>query len=136
MINQTNSPESFQRLEKLRFHSLQHRLIYSVEATKIALSNNKEITTNLDFIEANLSKTTTLTQLEKAFDNHLNDIRILCEESLNGTPIQPDEVFITGGMSFSPFIRNKLSSLIKNSPPVRFGNEFNVGMGLGLRASI
>ncbi len=42
----------------------------------------------------------------------------------------------TGGMSFSPFILNKLSSLIKNSPTVRFGNEFNVGMGLGLRASI
>jgi hypothetical chaperone protein len=130
------APELVQRLGYLQSNLLQHRLVRSAELTKIALSGSETCLQRLRYIEADLGINCSRGEFETSVGRQLDQLERICLEALKQAGKSPDLVFITGGMGFSPAVRERIKAFLNVDVPVEFGDMMgSVGMGLGLQAS-
>jgi hypothetical chaperone protein len=118
-------------------HDLGYRLYCAIEAAKCALSEKFE--TQFAFSEAAVTIETMLSrnQFENWIEPELSIIGNCVDRLLtkcNVTPNDIDAIFMTGGSSFVPAVRQIFESKFANAP-IRAGQEFtSVAEGLALYA--
>ncbi len=136
LVGQSQQPELVRRLLKLHIGQLQYRLMNSSEMTKIMLSNQFSCTTPLNYIEKELHATSTIKDLSESSTRCLAQIDAVIDEALAGAGTSPDAVFITGGMGYSPIVREHLAAKLRDEIPFYRDDMLgSVGKGLGLQAA-
>ena len=136
LVKQSQQPVLVRRLLKLYDGQLQYRLMNSSEMTKVKLSSKARCTTPLHYIEEDLKVDSTIKDLAESAVRCLDQIDAVIGEALAGAGALPDAVFITGGMGYSPFVREHIAEKLGAEIPIHFGDMLgSVGKGLGLQAA-
>jgi len=123
------------RLRSLQLTGNTHRTARIVERTKIHLSTHLEKRTSLSYIERGLvvkANSSSLQEASAAFQQRLDQILNMVVTDI-GT--SPDVVYLTGGMSQSPYIVEILRKRFPQSTRVRGDASFGVVRGLAIHAS-
>lgn len=136
LIGKAENPALVRRLLTLHDRQLQFRLMNSSEMTKVKLSSQERCTTPLKYIEECLKVETSINDLAEATSSCLSQIDAVVNEALKMAATSPDSVFITGGMGYSPIVRNHLTKKFSGAAPIYYGDMLgSVGKGLGLQAA-
>lgn len=93
-----------QRLERLQLPGHTVRLNRAVELAKIGLSDQDQIGFELDYIENGLRAHLDKERLQDAASPFLRHLGELMRRARADLPNQPDSVYLTGGMSRSPYV--------------------------------
>ena len=114
-----------------------HRLAIGVEASKVDLSDREETDMALDFVEQGLAAHMKRQHLIDALSDGTDKIRATISEAIRDAGLRGEEislVFLTGGSTKIPHIRQNLTALTPNAS-VMDGDAFgSVGIGLALEA--
>jgi hypothetical chaperone protein len=136
LVKQPLNPELVGRFLTLYNKQLQHRLMNSVELTKIKLSSQKRCTTPLSYIEPELDILATIKDLAESSKGCLAKMDAVVSEVLASSGAIPDVVFITGGMGYSPIVRAHFKEKFGEETSIYYGDMMgSVGKGLGLQAA-
>ncbi|MBI1309462.1 MAG: Hsp70 family protein [Proteobacteria bacterium] len=131
-------PAKLARLIRLLSHHHGHRLMFTVEDSKIALSENAQTTLALTWLEQNLALPLTQTQLESAIEGWRSNLAAAIAETLaraNLTAAQLSAVFLTGGPSAMPLVQTTVRQQLPATPLIQGDQLTSVGHGLTLAAS-
>lgn len=123
------------RLVALQIPGNTVRLQRAVEDAKIALSSNDHHRSELGYIEAGLHAEATADDLTHGGAQYLRELTtLLCavRSQLDGTPAT---VFLTGGMSRAPYIRDVVASVFPGIPIVHGHASLGVVTGLAAAAA-
>ena len=135
----------FQALEKPKLdalidlvdHDLGYRLYRAIEAAKCALSEKSEAQFAFSEAAVAIDKTLSRNQFENWIEPELTIISTCVERLLSKCNVKSndvDAIFMTGGSSFVPAVRQIFASQFANAP-IRAGQEFtSVAEGLALHA--
>jgi hypothetical chaperone protein len=136
LVSQADKPALVRRLLKLHDGQLQYRLVNSSEMTKVKLSSQERCTTPLKYIEESLKVETSINDLAGATSSCLSQIDAVVNEAMKLAATSLDAVFITGGMGYSPIVRDHLTKKLGGAVPIHYGDMLgSVGKGLGLQAA-
>lgn len=136
LVEQSRNPELVRRLLKLHNGQLQYRLMNSSEMTKVKLSSQSRCITPLNYIEEGLQASATIKNLIESSSKCLEQIDAVIGDALAGAGTSPDVVFITGGMGYSPIVREHLAAKLGGGIPIQYGDMLgSVGKGLGLQSA-
>ena len=132
------APEKIARLVEIIESRRGHSIALAVEAAKIALSNEGEAKIDLSELEPGLTLETSVPMLETAIADQLRTLNLRLAETVADSGLAPeriDAVFLTGGSTAIPAVREALTRLTPNARIVE-GDKFGaVGLGLGLDAA-
>ncbi|ALN78268.1 Hsp70 family protein [Lysobacter antibioticus] len=115
------------------------RLSRAVESTKIQLSTQGDSRATLDYIERDLALASTADDLARAADPFLGNLAELLHEV--GAEITaelgeaPAAVFLTGGMSRAPYVRETVRQCFPNARQVAGDASLGVVSGLAFAAA-
>jgi len=93
-----------ERLETLKQPGHTVRLNRAVERAKIQLSEVADVTLELDFIEPGLHAPIDSSRLTDAAHPFLHQLRVLMERARDDLDAPPQTIYLTGGMSRSPYV--------------------------------
>jgi hypothetical chaperone protein len=114
-----------------------HSVLIEVERGKIALSDARETSIPLDWLEAGLTPTATRPMLEQAAAPLAERLKATvhdCIAAAGLTPQNIDAVFFTGGGSLVPSVRDAVRSVLPDAAVID-GDRFGaVGLGLTIEA--
>lgn len=115
-----------------------HEIADSVERSKIALTEQNDVSVNLSFIESGWNIPVTPDQLEQSINRELDKIVEVALETvinLGGlAPNQVDTIFMTGGSTALPGFEERIKGPFSEAA-IAHGNRFSsVVTGLGLTA--
>lgn len=131
-------PDKVARLLKTVRRHLGHRVAFAVEDAKIALSDRERTAIPLDFIERSLSAEATRGRFDTAVREKTNQLRSIatgCIRSAGLTPHDIHTVFLTGGSSRVPAVRDAISAAAPNAD-IRTGSDLlSVALGLTREAA-
>ncbi len=130
-------PQLIDRLVRLLKNQDGHRLIGKIEACKIRLANQIETKLNLNFIEQSLSLTCQRSEFDKATQAEVNGISETIKASLQSAQLKPEQissVFLTGGTTGLPSVRNAVQAIFNDCEIVEGDRFGSVGLGLTLDA--
>ena len=136
---QAVEPQKIDALIDLVDHDLGYRLYQSIERAKCALSEKTQ--TEFRFAEAAvvIAKPVTRSEFEDWIDPEVLQISGCVDRLLSRCNVAPkdvDAIFMTGGSSFVPAIRNLFERKFGAQTPIRAGQEFtSVAEGLAIHAS-
>jgi hypothetical chaperone protein len=129
-------PELLRRLADILAHRNGHRIAGEVEAAKIALSGGDRASFNLPLDPPDLIEI-----LRADVDRAVHDdtIRLLeaiahCTETAAIKPDRIQSVFLTGGSTGIPAVRNRILAHLPNARPVPGDMFGSVGLGLAIDA--
>ncbi|MCZ6852881.1 MAG: molecular chaperone [Gammaproteobacteria bacterium] len=105
-------PERVERLRTLRNKRSTYRLLREVELAKIALSEELSADVDLDFLEELYSQRCTREQLKQGSERLLQRLQGLINEVRNQAGVDPDVVYLTGGMARSAVVRAHLDTVL------------------------
>ena len=125
-----------QRLETLRTPGHTVRLNRAVERAKIELSEAECVTLDLDFIEAGLVGTADSARLGEAASPFLRHVRTLMESARAELTQPPETVYLTGGMSRSPYVPQLVSEMFPDAELVKGNASLGVVTGLAHAAAL
>ncbi|HYA34799.1 MAG TPA: Hsp70 family protein, partial [Candidatus Binataceae bacterium] len=134
---QALEPEKIRALVHIVENDLGYMLFRSIERTKIGLSESEETAFTFSDPPIAISKPVRRKAFETWIERELNEIagcvdRVM--EAAGAVPTDIDTVFMTGGSSFVPAVREIFLSRF-GAEKLRMGNEFtSVARGLALRA--
>jgi hypothetical chaperone protein len=129
-------PQPFRdRLQALQETGNTARLSRGVERSKIALSAAPTHVATLDFIEPGLAAPLDATGLTAAAGDFLGQMRALLAQVAADIGHDPDAVFLTGGMSRAPYVRQATAEAFPRSRLVHGDPSFGVVQGLALAAA-
>ena len=100
----------FKRLIQLQQNKQGHQLVQQGEAAKIALSSANEFTTDLRFLDSDLTQCLTLKDLALAVDDSISQIVSLAKQAIQEAGTTPDVIYLTGGSAQSPLIKAALKA--------------------------
>ncbi|PKH59279.1 molecular chaperone [Shewanella sp. Choline-02u-19] len=123
LVSEARQPELINRLLKVQKEQLGYKLVRSAEQSKIALSSENSIDTQLEYIDAGLHAKVTEADFEKAITIPLNKVESLMREALSTSGVKPDRIYVTGGTARSPAIYRRISGLFPDIPIV-VGDHF------------
>ncbi|QQX78599.1 molecular chaperone [Shewanella sp. KX20019] len=123
LAKEAQQPELINRLLKVQQHQLGYKLVRSAEQSKIALSNEDSIDTQLEYVDAGLHAKVTEADFESAITIPLSKVESLMREALNSSGVKPDRIYVTGGTARSPAIYKRISGLFPDIPIV-VGDHF------------
>ena len=132
-------PAKIDALIELVEHDLGYRLYQAIEASKCALSTAAE--TRFGFTEPGMEiqELVRRTQFESWIATDIDQIRSCIDRLLADCDVaahEIDAIFMTGGSSFVPVVRQLFTKICGAALPVRTGREFtSVAEGLALYAS-
>ncbi|MBJ6982028.1 Hsp70 family protein [Luteimonas sp. MC1572] len=112
------------------------RLNRAVERAKIELSGVEQVTVDLDYIEAGLACDIDRTHLAAAAERpFLAQLRALLREASAGAIEAPEVVYLTGGMSRSPYVPALVGEVFPGVEIVRGDASLGVVTGLARAAA-
>lgn len=110
-----------------------HHILYSVEMTKLKLSELVDYLLDLSFICDDLSILATQNKFNETIDIYLEQLANKINETIKESNIKHSDIhaiFYTGGSTKIPIIRNRINSMFPSATIVQ-GDAFNsVGLGL------
>jgi hypothetical chaperone protein len=131
-------PEKVARLLKTIRRRLGHRIAFSVEDAKIALSGVSRALIPLDFIEAALAAEATRGMFESAVRDKTHRLRSAASGCVAAAGLRPRDIhtiFLTGGSSRVPAVRAAIA-LAAPEAVARTGSDFlSVALGLTREAA-
>ncbi|WP_016606926.1 molecular chaperone, partial [Yersinia pestis] len=123
LIRDAANPQHVERLLKVYQQRLSYRLVRAAEESKIALSDQEQVATTLDFVEAELGQIISQQQLAEAISPPLQRIQEQVSLALTTSNVKPDVIYLTGGSARSPLLRAALQQQLPGIPLVG-GNDF------------
>lgn len=133
LIRGAREPEKVERLLKVIRERLGHRIAFTVEDAKIALSEADRTALPLDFIDETLSATATRAGFDHAIrekTERLHKTAAACIKDAGLAPGDIDTIFFTGGSGRVPAVRE---AILRAAPDARAteGSDFlSVALGL------
>lgn len=124
-----------QRLEALKAAGHTVRLNRAVERAKIRLSEVRSVTLELDFIEAALLAPIDATRLGDAATPFLHQLRTLMERARAELEEPPEAIYLTGGMSRSPYVPLLVREIFPDADLVAGNASLGVVTGLAHAAA-
>ncbi|MEM9030987.1 MAG: Hsp70 family protein, partial [Pseudomonadota bacterium] len=138
VLRDSAQPEKIQRLIHVLEQRKGHELLASVEAAKIELSDASRVTLDFDDGMTNQPFEIARADLEAAVADGLARIQARICDVLRSAGLKPDAVsavFLTGGTTKMPSVRNAISAMIPTARVVD-GDVFgSVATGLALDAA-
>ncbi|WJG10291.1 Hsp70 family protein [Aliiglaciecola sp. LCG003] len=129
-------PKLLERLLTVQEEKLSARLVNSSRLAKELLSSKNEITLPLHYIEADYDVDINIEDLSRSMQPWLRRVKRLVSECLEKSAEPPQMLFITGGMSLSPIVKQELEQIMLPDLPVIEGDAFNsVCEGLAIQAA-
>jgi hypothetical chaperone protein len=123
------------RLETLKRPGHTVRLNRAVERAKIQLSEMPDVTLDLDFIEPGLLAPVDAARLGDAAHPFLHQLRVLMERARDELDAPPETVYLTGGMSRSPYVPRLASEIFPGAELVAGNASLGVVTGLAHAAA-
>ena len=137
LLAQSCEPDRVGRLLKTIRRHLGHRIAFTVEDAKIALSESEAAALPLDFLEAGLAAETSQTRFNMAIADKSDALTRTAAQCITKAGIKSTEVqtiFFTGGSSRVPAVRNAIRKAAPDAA-VAAGSDFlSVALGLTLEA--
>jgi hypothetical chaperone protein len=137
LLAQSCEPDRVGRLLKTIRRHLGHRIAFTVEDAKIALSESEAAALPLDFLEAGLAAETSQTRFNMAIADKSDALTRTAAQCITKAGIKSAEVqtiFFTGGSSRVPAVRNAIRKAAPDAA-VAAGSDFlSVALGLTLEA--
>jgi len=125
-----------ERLLTVQAEKLSARLVNSSRMAKELLSSKPSITLPLHYIEPNYDVVISTDDLTRSMQSWLRRIKKLVTECIEASQEPPEQLFITGGMSLSPVVRQAIHDNLLAELPVLEGDAFNsVVEGLAIQAA-
>ncbi|WDS35250.1 Hsp70 family protein [Pseudoxanthomonas sp.] len=129
-------PQPFRnRLHALQETSNTARLSRNVERSKIALSATATHVADLGYIEPGLRAELQAEGLATAAGGFLGEMTVLLDQVAADIGHDPEAVFLTGGMSRAPYVREAVAAAFPRSRMVHGDPSFGVVQGLALAAA-
>jgi hypothetical chaperone protein len=116
-VAEARAPERIARLREVQAQRLSHRLVRSAERAKVALSDTDTAVVDLDYLEQGLRATADQTQFAIACERLLTHLHGLVSGAVTSAAVQPDVIYLTGGMARAAIVRSYLKS---EFPQARF----------------
>jgi hypothetical chaperone protein len=137
LIKDAQQPELLKRLLITQELQLQHKLLIESERLKIGISNQKSFTNDLSFIEPGFKVSTEHPHFLGYLARPIKQIVDVVLESILIAKVQPDVVYLTGGMSQSKELIDELRKLplFVDKRIIKMESMASVGKGLGIAAS-
>lgn len=118
------------RLKRLQRPGNTVRLNRTVEGAKIQLSQTPSVDLDLSFVEAGLAAQADREKLNNAAHRFLHQIRNMVRTALAEMKDPPELVYLTGGMSRSPYIRQMVSMEAPSAEIIEGNASLGVVTGL------
>jgi hypothetical chaperone protein len=138
VLRESAEPEKIERLLHVLKLRKGHELLAGVESAKIELSHADRTRLNLDDAVADISLEITRAELESAIADSLQRIRSRIADVLRMAGLTPElvsAVFLTGGATRMPSVRNAIAASVPNAHLIA-GDAFgSVATGLALDAA-
>lgn len=138
-IYSADTPEKFERLLHVLRYRYGHFLARLVERAKIELSDKEFAQIASSEIKPAIDLSATRRVFEEAISEHVSKITATVQNTIAGAGVSPssiDAVFMTGGSSLIPSVRQSIMSIMPNARIVE-GDKFgSVAMGLTLAANL
>ncbi|MBI2630809.1 Hsp70 family protein [Candidatus Nomurabacteria bacterium] len=133
-----NDLEALRRFEDLVDSNYGYELFQQIEVAKVAVSSNSE--SKIMFREglSDIKETLTRTDFEKAIKNRVTEMNLCVEQTISDAGISVaniDKIFITGGSSQIPIIRQLFLEKFGEEKVVQNDVLTAVARGLGIHAT-
>ncbi len=133
LVSLAREPQKVARLLALVRQRLGHRIAFSMEDTKIALSAGESVEVPLGFLEKGLAVVATRGDFERAIESRMERLRKAAGECIAAAGLAPsaiDTIFLTGGSSRVPAVR---AAIGRAAPSARLaGGSDLLSVALGL----
>jgi len=153
LIQHQYDPKNIHQMEQMRIHCEQpqlinrlvqllknqdgHRLIGKIEACKIELASELSNTLDLDFIEQGLNLPCHRSEFDAATTREVAGISQTIHASLQSAQLKPQQissVFLTGGTTGLPSVRQAVKAIFNDCELVEGDRFGSVGLGLTVDA--
>ena len=133
LVAASREPEKTRRLLRTLQNRLGHRIAFSVEDAKIALSDRENIGVDLGYIEGGLLTDVTRAGFDRMIEQKTGRLfrtaaTCIADAGLNPTDIQT--IFFTGGSSRVPAVRAAISRAAPAAQPATGSDLLSVALGL------
>jgi len=112
MQRDAKEPEKVARLLQLQEQKQSYQLVRSAELAKIELSQQTEMTADLNYLAKDLAQTLNREVYELAIERPVAKIVDLMNEVIKQAGCTPELVYVTGGTTKSPAVRAAIASLL------------------------
>ena len=99
-------------LLKLQLQKQNYQLVRSAELAKITLSSDAEHRVDLEYLDQDLTHTVSRELYEHAIERPVAKITALMDDVLRQAQCRPDLVYVTGGTTKSPAVRQAIASML------------------------
>ena len=133
LVADSREPEKAVRLLHTIRKRLGHRIAFSVEDAKIALSEDMQTTIPLGFLERNLSAETSQAAFDRAIAEKTRKLREIATRCIADAGVKHDQihtVFLTGGSSRVPAVRAALAGAAPTARITSGSDLLSVAYGL------
>ncbi len=138
-IAQTKSvakePEKLEKLLIVQEEKLSARLVNSSRMAKEMLSEKNHIVLPLKYVDPEFQVELTEADLKRSMLAWMARVKGLVKECLDKTEVQPEILFITGGMSLSPVVQQEIKAMLPHLPLVTADAFKSISEGLSIQAS-
>lgn len=124
-----------ERLQALQETGNTARLVRAVERSKILLSAQAAHDDALDYIEPGLLAPLRADALAAAAGGFLTDLTTLLKQVASDIGHAPDAIFLTGGMSRAPYVREAIAAAFPGVEQLHGDPSFGVVQGLAVAAA-
>jgi hypothetical chaperone protein len=133
LVADSRAPEKTRRLLRTLQNRLGHRIAFSVEDAKIALSDRESVGVDLGFIESDLVTDATRAGFDRTIEEKTGLLfrtaaTCIADAGLNPTDIQT--IFFTGGSSRVPAVRAAIWRAAPEAKPATGSDLLSVALGL------
>lgn len=105
-------PEKVARLIQLQEQKQSYQLVRSAELAKISLSDQEQVISDLSYLDKELSQPISREVYELAIERPVAKIVDLMSEVIKQAGCTPELVYVTGGTTKSPAVRQAIASLL------------------------
>jgi hypothetical chaperone protein len=126
-------PEKVGRLVTTATRHLGHRIAFSVEDGKIALSDSSDTRIDLDFLERGLGAPATRAQLDRTVEKEIAKLDRAISTCLIEARLSPkkiETVFVTGGTARVPAVRAAIAQALPEARIAQGDDFLSVALGL------
>jgi len=123
LLREARDAEKVALLVKVWRQRLSYRLVRSAEESKIALSDDAQVSAQLPFISDNLAAAIDQEGLESALNQPLQRILEQVQLALASSAETPEVIYLTGGSARSPLIKKALAQTLPGIP-IAGGDDF------------
>jgi hypothetical chaperone protein len=137
LVSLAREPEKVSRLLRVLQAGLGHRVAFTVEDAKIALSAEERVVIPLGFLEAGLSATATRATFDRAISGATARLHEAAGRCIVAAGLKPDAietVFLTGGSSRVPAVRQAVAKAAPNARIAGGSDLLSVALGLAQMA--